>query len=82
MLFYTLYNVYVEVYSMRTNIVIDDALMLEAKQLTGLSTMKDVVNEALTELVQRKKVRQLSDLEGKIHFYDGYDYKAMRKLRS
>ncbi|MCL2655789.1 MAG: type II toxin-antitoxin system VapB family antitoxin, partial [Coriobacteriia bacterium] len=63
---------------MRTNIVIDETLMLEAKELTGLSTMREVVNEALTELVQRKKVGQLSDLEGKIRFYDGYDYKALR----
>jgi len=67
---------------MRTNIVIDDALMKEAKKLTGLSTMREVVNEALTELVQRKKVRQLGELEGKIRFYDGYDYKALREMRS
>lgn len=66
---------------MRMNIVIDDALMWEAKRLTGLSTVEEVVNEALTELVQRKKVWQLSDLEGAIHFYDGYDHKALREMR-
>jgi len=67
---------------MRTNIVIDEALMAEARELTGLKTMKEVVNEALTELVQRRRVSKLSDLKGKIRFYDGYDYKALREMRS
>jgi len=67
---------------MRTNIVIDDALMIEAKNLTGLRTMKEVVNEALLELVQRKKVAHLRELKGAIRFADGYDYKALRELRS
>ena len=67
---------------MRTNIVIDETLMAEAKQLTGLATMKEVVNEALLELVQRKKVRGLGELKGRIRFAEGYDYKALREGRS
>lgn len=27
---------------------------------------------------QKKKQKSLADLKGKIHFADGYDYKAMR----
>ena len=67
---------------MRMNIVIDEALIAEARELTGLKTIEEIVNEALTELVQRKRVSKLSDLKGTIRFYDGYDYKALREMRS
>ena len=30
---------------------------------------------------QKKKQKSLSDLKGKIHFSDGYDYKAMRSAQ-
>ncbi|HLE56496.1 MAG TPA: type II toxin-antitoxin system VapB family antitoxin, partial [Rhodothermia bacterium] len=40
---------------MRTNIVIDDALMREARRLTGLNTKRDTVELALKTLVRLKK---------------------------
>ena len=64
---------------MRTNIVIDDALMKEALVLSKLRTKRDVVHKALEEYVLDLKRKQLGDLRGKIRFADGYDYKALRK---
>lgn len=66
---------------MRTNVAIDDELMNEAIRLSGLKTKKDVIAFALHELVETRKRRNLLELEGKIMFRDGYDYKAMRENR-
>jgi len=66
---------------MRTNIVIDDKLMEQAMRLSGLSTKKDVVNSALREFVERRTRKNLAELQGKIQFAEGYDYKTMRKKR-
>jgi len=77
----TQYNVYKEVYFMRTNIVIDDKLMEQAMRVSGLSTKKEVVDRALSEFVQRHTRKDLLELRGKIQFADNYDYKAMREGR-
>jgi Arc/MetJ family transcription regulator len=66
---------------MRINILIDDALMDEAMKASGARTKKDVVNLALQELVRSRKKKNLADLAGRIRFRDGFDHKAMRKLR-
>lgn len=44
---------------MLTHIVIEHTLMAEALQLTGLKTKKAVVEEALRELIARRKRDQL-----------------------
>jgi Arc/MetJ family transcription regulator len=69
--------VYTEVY-LRTNIVLDDALVLEASRLTGIRTKRALVDEALRALVKAKKRRALGALKGRIRFARGYDYKALR----
>lgn len=51
---------------MRTNIVIDDRLMRQAKKLTGFRTKKAVVEEALRFLVRAKKQAGILGLRGKI----------------
>jgi Arc/MetJ family transcription regulator len=66
---------------MRTNIVIDDKLIEQAMQVSGLTTKKGVVDSALREFVQRRTQKKLAELQGKIHFADGYDYKALREGR-
>lgn len=66
----------------RTNIVIDDSLMEKAMAVSGLSTKREVVDKALTEFVQRRVRKDLLELEGKIRFLDGYDYKSLREGRS
>jgi Arc/MetJ family transcription regulator len=64
---------------MRTNIVLDDKLVSEAFKCSGgISTKRELVEEALREFVDNRKRKNLKDLRGKIRFRDGYDYKGMR----
>tara|TARA_R110000787_G_scaffold81943_3_gene177473 strand:+ start:314 stop:508 length:195 start_codon:yes stop_codon:yes gene_type:complete len=51
---------------MRTNIVIDDQLMADAIQATGLHTKKEVVEEGLRALKKRRKQAEIRDLRGKL----------------
>jgi Arc/MetJ family transcription regulator len=73
--------VYDSVYggTMRTNIVLDDDLLDEAIRVSGIKTKKDVVHEALRTFIATKKRKSLLDLEGKIEFSPGYDYKSLRE---
>ncbi len=64
---------------MRTNIVLDESLVEGGLRLSGAKTMKELVNQALRELVENRKRRNLLDLEGKIKFADDYDYKKARE---
>ena len=50
---------------MRTNIVIDDELMAEAQRLTGLSTKRETVEQALRQLVRLKRQEALRAERGK-----------------
>jgi Arc/MetJ family transcription regulator len=52
--------------AMRTNIVIDDALLTEAMQATGLTTKRAVVEAGLRLLVQLKGQTEIRRLRGKI----------------
>jgi len=58
---------------MRTNISIDDKLMDSALKISGLSTKKDVVEEALRLLVQVKKQSRLKKLKGKLKWEGDLD---------
>jgi len=46
---------------MRTNIVLDDQLIVEALRLSGEKTKKDVVNFALRQLVKSLKQQSRKD---------------------
>ena len=61
---------------MRTNIVIDDAIMKEAMMLSKIKTKKAVVETGLKLLVQIKKQEQIKSLRGKLK-WDG-DLEKMR----
>jgi len=63
---------------MRTNIMIDDALMKEALTLTGIKTKRDVVHKALEEFVRNLKKKDLREIRGKVRFSADYDYKKLR----
>lgn len=63
---------------MRTNIVINDTLMKQAMQVSGLKTKTEVVDTAIHEFVQRRIRKDLQELRGKISFAQDYDYKKMR----
>ena len=66
---------------MRTNIIIDDDLLEEAFSVSRARTKKDLVHEALRELIRLRKRKDLSELAGSIEFYQGYDHKKLRKMR-
>ena len=66
---------------MRTNIVLDDDLMAEAMVLSRAKTKKEVISNALQEFVMNRKRLNLLDLDGKIEFSEGYDYKRLREGR-
>lgn len=51
---------------MRTNIVIDEELMAEAQKLAGTKTMRETVDLALRELVNRQKRLGILELRGKV----------------
>jgi len=58
---------------MRTNIVIDDDLMAEAMQVTGLNTKREVVDEALRLLVRISQQKAVLELRGKINWEGNLD---------
>lgn len=60
---------------MRTNVVLDEDLVEEALALTGVRTKRQLLREALQELIRARKKKDLTDLAGKIRFADGYDPK-------
>lgn len=58
---------------MRTNIVIDDNLMTDVLQATGLKTKKEVVELGLRTLIQLKKQEEIKQFKGKLKWDDDLD---------
>ena len=63
---------------MRTNIVLDDALVRRAMKLTGARTKREVVHVALTALVESRSRKNLLELAGTL---DGMPEAAPMALR-
>ena len=55
---------------MRTNIVIDDALMQDVLKVTGLKTKREAVELGLKTLLRLKKQESIKAFRGKLH-WDG-----------
>lgn len=66
---------------MRTNVVLDDALVREAFAVADVHTKKDLIDLALRELVRARRKKNLMDLAGKVSFRPGFDHKSLRSLR-
>ena len=66
-------------FSMRTNIVIDDALMNDALKATGVKTKKEVVELGLKTLIQLKKQAEVKALRGKLDWQG--DLNSLRQTR-
>ena len=64
---------------MRTNIVISGELISKAIAVSGLKTKREVVETAISEFIENRTRKDLSDLKGKIKFAPDYDYKSLRK---
>lgn len=61
---------------MRTNIVIDDHLMQQAMELSGKSTKKAIVEEALNFYIYLKKQAKIRELRGQLNWEE--DLEQMR----
>ena len=64
---------------MRTNIVIDDALMEKAFRLCDVKTKRELIHLALLELIRNRERKDLRELKGKVAFREDYDYKSLRE---
>lgn len=58
---------------MRTNIVIDDALIAQAMRVTGLPTKKAAVEAGLKLLIQVKAQASVRRLRGKVRWQGNLD---------
>lgn len=58
---------------MRTNIVIDDSLMNRAIELSGYTTKKETVEEALRILIKFKQQNAIRSLRGKLKWEGDLD---------
>lgn len=65
---------------MRTNIVLDEELVEQAKSLTGIKTTRALVDEALRVLIQLRQQGQVRDLRGQLR-WEG-DLSALREGRA
>jgi Arc/MetJ family transcription regulator len=65
--------------TMRTNIVIDDKLMDDALQATGLRTKREVVELGLRTLLRLRQQEEIRQLRGKLPWKG--DLEAMRTDR-
>lgn len=64
---------------MATNLAIDDNLLEEARIIGKHATKKAVVNEALTEYIQRRKQAEITNLFHTVEYDQDYDYKKQRQ---
>lgn len=60
----------------RTNIVVDEKLIVAGLKATGLKTRRELVDFALRDLLRRRSQRALMELKGSVR-WDG-DLDAMR----
>mgnify|MGYP001016880496 FL=1 len=58
---------------MRTNIVIDDALMRDALKATGAKTKREAVELGLRTLLRLRKQQQIKALRGRIPWQGDLD---------
>jgi Arc/MetJ family transcription regulator len=64
---------------MGINVTMDEKLVDEAKLATGLTDGQAAIEMIVRRVLNgRRKHQELVDLAGQIHFYDGYDPRALR----
>lgn len=63
----------------RTNVVLDDDLVEECLEATGLKTRRELIDYALREVLRRKDQRKLFELRGRVK-WEG-DLESMRMGR-
>jgi hypothetical protein len=65
---------------MRTNVVLNETLVEQAKILTGIKTTRGVIDEALRLLIQLREQSQVAELRGRLR-WEG-DLAALREGRT
>ena len=65
-----LFIIHIKVIEMRTNIVIDDSLMHDALQATGLKTKKEAVELGLKLLIKLNQQEAIKAFRGKLKWED------------
>ncbi len=63
---------------MATNLAIDDVLLEQAREVSGLRTKKAVVTQALVEYIQKRQQSKVLESFGTIDYEPDFDYKAQR----
>jgi Arc/MetJ family transcription regulator len=56
-----------------TNIELDEGLVAEAQKLTGIPTMKALVDHALRELVRKNRLKAMTRHFGKVRWEGNLD---------
>jgi Bacterial antitoxin of type II TA system, VapB len=72
-------RVYKAYSDMRTSFNIPEPLLRDAKKASNAKTMTQAIIVALTEMIQRRKSREILKLKGSLS--EDYDYKAGRRKR-
>jgi len=58
---------------MRTNVVIDDNLMMSALEISGMKTKKDAIEAGLRLLVKFNRQAKIRNLRGKLKWIGSLD---------
>ena len=64
---------------MNTTVFVNHELLAKAIDVSELKNENEIVEKAVQEFIERRTRRDLSELKGKISFFDGYDYKTLRE---
>lgn len=64
---------------MRTNIVLDDDIVKAAFRHSKAKTKKELIHEALKELISSRQRLDLTELKGEVVLRPDYNYKKLRK---
>lgn len=62
----------------RTNIVLDEELLEEARRYADVSSTRQLVDVALREFVENHRRRDLRELKGRVSIRPDYDHKKLR----
>jgi Arc/MetJ family transcription regulator len=66
---------------MRTNIILDDQLIDEARLLTGIKTKRAVIQEALRTLIQLRKQSSVRGLRGKLKWEGDLEEQRLGRMQ-
>nr|WP_294944161.1 type II toxin-antitoxin system VapB family antitoxin [uncultured Mucilaginibacter sp.] len=57
---------------MKISIDIDENLLTEAQEISGISNKKELIEKALKVLINIESQKSILSLQGKVKFYDDY----------